>query len=87
MGVHETIVMTMLYARQEPPRYVALNEREHRLLDQLAAGRTNVQIGLHLHRSEKTVRNQLTRLYRKLGAGNRAEAVALYLTKHREPTP
>ena len=64
--------------------YIVLTPREHRLLRLLAKGRTNAQIGHSVHRSEKTVRNQFTSLYRKLGATNRAEAVALYLTHHQQ---
>jgi DNA-binding CsgD family transcriptional regulator len=58
---------------------LALSPNEIGLLRQLASGRTNAQIGLHAHRSEKTVRNQLTHLYAKLSARNRAEAVAIYM--------
>jgi DNA-binding CsgD family transcriptional regulator len=57
----------------------ALTAGESMLVRWLAAGRTNAQIGQCLGRSEKTVRNQLTRVYAKLGAANRAEAVALFL--------
>ena len=57
----------------------SLLPHEVRLLDWLATGRSNAQIGLCVGRSEKTVRNQLTRIYEKLGAANRTEAVALYL--------
>lgn len=62
------------------PRPV-LTAREVQLLEALALGRTNVQIGQSAGRSEKTVRNQLTSLYSKLGAANRAEAVALWLRR------
>ena len=57
----------------------ALTPREVELMQGLAAGHTNQQIARTLHRSEKTIRNQLTRLYGKLGARNRAEAVAIHL--------
>jgi DNA-binding CsgD family transcriptional regulator len=52
---------------------------ETRLLNWVAAGRTNAQIGRCSGRSEKTIRNQLTRVYAKLDVVNRAEAVAVYL--------
>ena len=58
---------------------LTLTPAEHRMLQWLAAGRTNAQIGLCLARSEKTVRNQLTHLYAKLHVASRAEAVAVYL--------
>jgi DNA-binding CsgD family transcriptional regulator len=56
-----------------------LNDHERRLLEWLAAGRTNAQIGLCAGRSEKTIRNQLSAVYAKLGVVNRAEAVAVHL--------
>ena len=56
-----------------------LSARDKRLLDWLAAGRTNAQIGQCTGRSEKTIRNQLTRVYAKLGVVNRSEAVAVHL--------
>jgi DNA-binding CsgD family transcriptional regulator len=61
------------------PRLHPLNPREQRLLDWLAAGRTNAQIGQCVGRSEKTIRNHLTCIYAKLGVVNRAEAVAVHL--------
>ena len=57
----------------------ALTTAEHAVLHWLAAGRSNAQIGQCLRRSEKTVRNQLTRVYAKLGVANRAEAVAVHM--------
>ena len=57
----------------------ALSVYETQLLDLLAAGRTNAQIALCTDRSYKTVSNQLTVLYAKLGVVNRAEAVGVYL--------
>ena len=58
---------------------VALTAAEHGVLRWVAAGRSNAQIGLCIGRSEKTVRNQLTRVYAKLGVANRAEAVAVHM--------
>ncbi len=87
MGARDGFAASMVPLRvaQPTPPYLVLTEREHRLLGLLAEGFTNAQIGQRVHRSEKTVRNQLTRIYQKLGAANRAEAVALYLTRHRPP--
>lgn len=56
-----------------------LTDGEHTLMHWLAAGRTNAQIGACVGRSEKTIRNRLTRVYAKLGAANRAQAVAVHL--------
>jgi two-component system, NarL family, nitrate/nitrite response regulator NarL len=62
-------------------RSESLNEHERRLLEWLASGRTNAQIGRCAGRSEKTIRNQLTTVYAKLGVANRAEAVAVHLRR------
>lgn len=62
-----------------PMPVTRLTAAEHALLHWLAAGHTNAQITLRLKRSEKTVGNQLTGVYAKLGAVNRAQAVALHL--------
>ena len=56
-----------------------LSAIERAVLQRLAAGHTNTQIGQHLGRSEKTVRNRLTRVYAKLGVSNRAQAVAAHM--------
>ena len=86
MGAREGFAAGLpLHEAQAQPPYLVLSERERHLLGLLAEGFTNVRIGQRVHRSERTVRNQLTRIYRKLGASNRAEAVALYLTRHRPP--
>lgn len=52
---------------------------ERAVLHRLASGHTNAQIGRHFGRSEKTVRNQLTRIYAKLGVTNRAAAAAVII--------
>ena len=64
-----------------PLHCIELTANEIRLLKCLAAGWSSVQIGRHTYRSEKTIRNQLTSLYNKLGAANRAEAVAKFLQR------
>ncbi len=56
-----------------------LTAAEESLVHWLAAGRSNADIGQCVGRSEKTVRNQLTKVYAKLGVANRTEAVALVL--------
>ncbi|MFT4193543.1 helix-turn-helix domain-containing protein [Ottowia sp.] len=56
-----------------------LTRHEVALMQGVAAGFTNQQLAKAFNRSEKTIRNQLTQLYLKLGARNRAEAVAIYL--------
>jgi DNA-binding CsgD family transcriptional regulator len=57
-------------------RLAALTEREVQVLELVAAGRTNVAIAHTLEVSPRTVAKHLERIYRKLGVGNRAAAVA-----------
>ena len=66
----------------EPPapvRTVAdpLTDRERDVLERVALGRTNRQVGEELYISEKTVSVHLSRVMAKLGASRRAEAVAI----------
>ena len=65
-------------SRNVPP-LATLSAHEIALLRAMAAGSTNAQIAGLVNRSEKTVRNQLIRVYRKLGVRNRTEAVAIYV--------
>ncbi|MBI3453357.1 MAG: helix-turn-helix transcriptional regulator [Rhodospirillales bacterium] len=57
-----------------------LTARERELLAALARGRSNAGIARDLGISLHTVKFHLKNLYEKLGARNRAEAVARYLT-------
>lgn len=59
------------------PEVPALTPRERSLLALLAEGATNRQIADRLHLAEKTVRNQLSTLFGKLGVERRAQAAVL----------
>ena len=54
-----------------------LTAREQAALDLLCEGRSNAQIAWALGVAEKTVRNHVSNLYRKLGVRSRAEAIVL----------
>lgn len=58
----------------------ALTETEEKILDLLSKGMTNKEISAQLYIAEKTVRNYLSRIMRKIDVGNRTEA-ALYWNK------
>ena len=64
-------------ARQGPP--VELTKRELEVLAGMSHGRSNAQIGADLFLSEDTVKTHARRLFRKLGAADRAQAVAIGL--------
>jgi DNA-binding NarL/FixJ family response regulator len=55
---------------------VALSRREREILESIAAGRAVKQTARDLGIAPKTVENLQGRLFRKLGARNRAQAVA-----------
>ncbi|WP_084476259.1 helix-turn-helix transcriptional regulator [Nocardia ignorata] len=61
------------------PQGQALSSREVEVVELLAAGRANRQIARDLAISEATVKTHITHILRKLGAANRAEAVAYWL--------
>lgn len=54
-----------------------LTEREMQVLTGMSRGRSNSEIGKELFLSEDTVKTHARRLFRKLGAADRAQAVAL----------
>ncbi|MBB2900579.1 DNA-binding CsgD family transcriptional regulator/tetratricopeptide (TPR) repeat protein [Kineococcus radiotolerans] len=56
-----------------------LTARELQVLDLLAAGRTNRQVGEQLFMAEKTASVHVSRIFAKLGASSRAEAVSIGL--------
>ncbi len=57
-----------------PP--VQLSMREMQVLTGMSQGKSNAQIGRELYLSEDTIKTHARRLFRKLGAKDRAEAVA-----------
>lgn len=64
------------------PAFASLTEQERKVLEQLAEGKTNREIGAILFLSEKTVKNYVSRILDKLGLSRRAEAAA-YMAKRR----
>lgn len=65
-------------ARGEARRaFATLTPREGQVLEQIARGHDNAHIARELGISEKTVRNNVTRIFDKLGVGSRAQAIVL----------
>jgi DNA-binding CsgD family transcriptional regulator len=54
---------------------LGLSERELEVLHELAAGGSNKKIAAHLHVSPNTVKTHVARLFQKLGARRRTEAI------------
>lgn len=87
----EEVAATVVYALSDgtarravpAPRTVesasapTLTEREMQVLAGMSRGRSNAEIGKELYLSEDTVKTHARRLFRKLGAADRAQAVAV----------
>jgi DNA-binding CsgD family transcriptional regulator len=60
----------------------ALSAREAEIMAMIAAGHTNGQIAASLVVAEKTVKNHVNRIYGKIGAVSRADAIARWTRDH-----
>jgi DNA-binding NarL/FixJ family response regulator len=79
-------VMERLRGKQEDERIAKLSPQEHRILDLIAEGKTNRQIGAEMFLAEKTVKNYVSNLLAKMGFSRRTEA-AVYATRARTGHP
>jgi DNA-binding NarL/FixJ family response regulator len=66
---------------EQDERLARLTEQERKVLDLLAEGLTNREIGERLHLAEKTIKNYVTALLSKMGMARRTEA-AVYAVRH-----
>jgi pimeloyl-ACP methyl ester carboxylesterase/DNA-binding CsgD family transcriptional regulator len=73
----EVIAFTGVSGKREDPIFATLSTREREILNLLARGLTNLDIGRELFISEKTVRNHVTKIFEKLGVHSRAHAIVL----------
>ncbi len=64
-------------ADSEPDELKALTAQERRILELIAQGMTNRQIGAELFLAEKTVKNYVTSILTKLGLERRTQAAVL----------
>ena len=55
-----------------------LNRREKKLLEEIILGKTNKEISREIFISEKTIKNNLTSVYKKLGVSGRKEIIKNY---------
>jgi DNA-binding NarL/FixJ family response regulator len=62
-----------------PPPQFRLSERETQVLAGMSRGMSNGEIGRELYLSEDTIKTHARRLFRKLRASDRAQAVAVGL--------
>ena len=68
---------------EEDERLASLTQQEHRILEGIAEGLTNRQIGAQLFLAEKTVKNYVSSVLAKLSMQRRTEA-AVFFTQLRE---
>jgi LuxR family maltose regulon positive regulatory protein len=68
-------ILLILRNAQLNKTFSELSKREHEILLYLADKLSNKEIGAKLFIAEKTVKNHLNNIYRKLGASDRKEAV------------
>jgi DNA-binding NarL/FixJ family response regulator len=69
------------WTREEPERVEDITKREMQVLAQMAAGKTNKEIGFALGISQKTVEKHLESIYMKLKVSSRVEAAVLAVEK------
>ena len=70
------VAPTTVRSTVREPAPVSLSMREMQVLTGMSQGKSNAQIGRELYLSEDTIKTHARRLFRKLGAKDRAEAVA-----------
>lgn len=59
----------------EAPQRLGISSREFEVLEHLAAGRSNKEIALRLEVSPNTVKTHVAKLFEKLGARRRTQAI------------
>ncbi|MEV6415050.1 response regulator transcription factor [Kribbella sp. NPDC051718] len=74
-------------AEDEDPRYKSLTEQERKILELIAEGKTNRQIAQDMFLAEKTVRNYVSGLLRKLDMERRTEAAVYAVERNRQHPP
>ena len=80
-------VMERLRGKQEDVRIAKLSPQERRILDLIAEGKTNRQIGDEMFLAEKTVKNYVSNLLQKMGFSRRTEAAVYAARSKSGPRP
>ena len=76
-------VLERLRTKPEDDELAGLTDQERKILDLIAEGLTNRQIGERMFLAEKTIKNYVSNLLSKLGMSRRSEAAA-YAARHEE---
>ncbi len=80
--VTERVLERLRSGPKQDPRLASLTDQERRILDLIAEGLTNRQIGSRLGLAEKTVKNYVSSLLAKIGLRSRTQA-ALFIAGER----
>jgi len=81
MVMDPSVGNTMMTSTRDP-LIAQLIDREQMVLNLISQGKTNKEIGESLFLAEKTVRNLITKIMKKINVTNRTEAAAFWL-KHK----
>ena len=76
-AVTTRVLERLRHADDDPTELSQLTEREREILELIAEGLTNRQIGQRLYLAEKTVKNYVSSLLAKLGLERRTQAAVL----------
>jgi two-component system response regulator DegU len=81
--IHPTLTMKFIEEAEyvQQPKEVPLSPRELQVLQKIAYGATTKEVAHALKVSPHTVKTHLERIFEKLGANDRAQAVAIALRK------
>jgi DNA-binding NarL/FixJ family response regulator len=84
-GLVGSVLERLRRGPEEDPRYAALGEQERRILDLIGEGLTNKQIAERVFLAEKTVKNYISGMLRKLGVSSRTGAAMYLVDRVRRP--
>ena len=82
-GVLDRLLKSQHLLKDE--KLARLSAQEERILNLVAEGRTNRQIGDEIHLAEKTIKNYVSTILSKLEVARRAEACRVPVARHRPP--
>ncbi|MFT9205742.1 MAG: response regulator transcription factor [Liquorilactobacillus mali] len=68
--------------KNKSKKYFNLSDRQIEVLNMVANGLTNKQIGQKLFTTERTVKAHLTEIYTLLDVSNRAQAIAVAIKRN-----
>jgi len=85
-SVSARVIERLRAGPREDPRLATLTQREAEILDLVAEGLTNRQIGESLHLAEKTVKNNVSNVLMKMGMQRRTQA-AVYAARQADRRP